>query len=95
MKYNAEWYKLNSLLTPLCLRIVLALADKPHTKSEMYNACITWNNKVVKDNLDVLQEMGYIKGGDGRGVPYSLTVSGVTFSEWLLEGVLYTEPVRA
>lgn len=88
MKY-AEMYKsLTLLFSPLGIKVLLILAERPHTRSELYAACSAWNNTTVKSVTTVWENRGLVVGGATRGDPYRLTLKGKAVTEWLMEGAL-------
>lgn len=86
MKHEGLYLTLCAMFTPLSLKLMFLLFDRPHTRSELYEQCSNWNNTVVKQALNVWKQNGVISGGETRGDAYRLTVKGVGLAEWLLEG---------
>lgn len=86
MKFEGIHTTLSGVFTPLNLKVLLLLYDRPHTRKELYEECRNYNNVLVKTSLDVWVRNGMIAGGESRGQPYRLSLRGQSLGEWLLEG---------
>lgn len=86
MKYSGIHETLSVIFTPLNLKVLLLLYDRPHTRKELYEECSNYNNKIVKVALEAWVNNGMVAGGESRGQPFRLTLRGVSLGEWLLEG---------